>query len=130
MAAPPPNASYRFSEVVHRLGREIRAPAPAGEQLRRTYTGVIADAPPSDGLLASWLEPSVRQANEEPPPVTDLGVMRGEAAVEPASSKIARGVADAPGSAGLMVPKFQPPVHAADRTPPPPPVLRLVSISP
>jgi hypothetical protein len=141
--------------------------------------GAIPDAASIDGLVASWLEPAVRNANEEPPPLTDLGVMRGGAggepapseiaggnavgsspssinagatvsiaeskvnelatvvaspakedkrAIEPAGSKIAGGIADSPGSAGLVVPYLQPAVPKAGQTPLAPPTgLRISS---
>jgi hypothetical protein len=53
--------------------------------------GAIADTPTLDGLLGSWLEPPVRNANEEPPSYLDLGAMRGGGGVEPAPSEIASG---------------------------------------
>jgi hypothetical protein len=58
----------------------------------RKPASATADAPPFDGLVASWLEPPVRKANEEQLPFTDLGAMRGGAGVEWAPSKIDGGI--------------------------------------
>ena len=63
--------------------------------------GPIADAPTSDGLVVSWLTAPVRNTNEEPPPFTDLGVIRGDAGVSLAASEIVGGIIE--GSSTLPI---------------------------
>jgi len=54
--------------------------------------GAISESRALDGLVASWFEPPVRNANKEQPPFTDLGVMPAGAGVEHDAKAIASGI--------------------------------------
>jgi hypothetical protein len=83
--------------------------------------------PTKDGTTISTAEPNVNEASGGSAPFANAS----SGAVELAGGKIAGGIADSPGSAGLVVPYLQPAVPKAGQTPLAPATgLRIVSISP
>ena len=108
-----PGADDVFDGVVS-LGKEAGLNVePATSEIAGVVTMGSSSSSINAGATVSIAESKVNEASGGAAPLANA---RSEA-IEPAGSKISSSIADSPGSAGLMVPKLQPPVPKAGQTP-------------